>query len=396
MLKIILLLNPVYVTLFWALVLNFQNPLRHAPKVFLGRFMVVAFLLYLSHFFYFQKLFLIYQYLEPLYLLTSLLVYPLYHIYVRLLTVDERFSISAHGPYLLLPFLVFLVSTLAHVSMDSAENQYYFQQVLGAHQKPMADQVLAFWVYQSARLIFVIQVFAYLYLNFRLIFRHNQKLQNFYSNLEYRRLNGVQFFNISLSLTSLFGIIAALLGRETFLETEYALLAPSLVFSSMLFFIGYLGLQQQSVITQKETALAEQPPEDDLPSLETSREDLLLEKLKKDMEKLFEKEKLYINPDLKIWDVSSRLGSNRTYVSRVINQAYGRNFCAHINHYRVLHAKKLLKVQSDLTNEQISDLSGFGSVNSFYRAFLAEEKISLSQYRQQMQSAKKASPSAKD
>ncbi len=54
MIKTILLLNPVYVTLFWALVLTLENRKQQVPKLFLGRFMFVAFVLYLSHFFIFQ------------------------------------------------------------------------------------------------------------------------------------------------------------------------------------------------------------------------------------------------------------------------------------------------------------------------------------------------------
>lgn len=99
------------------------------------------------------------------------------------------------------------------------------------------------------------------------------------------------------------------------------------------------------------------------------------------MENLFNDDMIFRNPDLKIWDVCNMLGTNRTYVSKVINREYGRNFCNHVNHYRVQYAKRLIVKNSQLTNEEIAENSGFGSVNSLYRAFLSAEKRSLGDFR---------------
>jgi len=96
---------------------------------------------------------------------------------------------------------------------------------------------------------------------------------------------------------------------------------------------------------------------------------------------LFEKKKFYLNKDLKIWDVSGHLATNRTYISRIINQEFGLNFCAFVNRYRVEHTKILMASKKNLTIEEIADQSGFGSVNSLYRAFLVIEKMPLPEYR---------------
>jgi len=50
MLQTILLHNPVYVTLFWAITLTFYSPGKQYAKNFLSKFMAVAFVVYLSHF----------------------------------------------------------------------------------------------------------------------------------------------------------------------------------------------------------------------------------------------------------------------------------------------------------------------------------------------------------
>ena len=109
MFKIILLLNPIYVTLFWSLVLNTNRVKGNIPKLFLGKFMIVAFFLYLSHFFYYLPLPEVYHYADPFYHLFNLLVYPMYYIYIRLLTVDDRFEVKKHSIFLILPLLIFVL-----------------------------------------------------------------------------------------------------------------------------------------------------------------------------------------------------------------------------------------------------------------------------------------------
>jgi hypothetical protein len=86
MLKTILLLTPVYVTLFWTVVLHTDKANNSIPRSFLAKFMLAAFIVYLSHFLFYSGLQDIYIVIDPVYQLASLLVYPLYHIYFRLLT----------------------------------------------------------------------------------------------------------------------------------------------------------------------------------------------------------------------------------------------------------------------------------------------------------------------
>jgi AraC-like DNA-binding protein len=378
MLKDLLLLNPVYVTFFWAVVLNFYATDKHAPKVFLGKFMLVAFVLYLSHLLYFSGQVTLYRYFDSIYTWVSLLVFPLYHIYVRLLTVEKKFSFRDHGKFLILPTTVFLLHLVGVVILSKQQYMEYLLSVIPGKQKPEGLQIYLLGVYQLYRILFILQVFFYLYKNFRLIRYNNQNLQDYYSNTEDRKLNWVQFFNFLLAGTSLISIFAAFLGRETFASGEISLALPSLVFSLMLFFIGLAGNTQKALYISASSTTEDQ---------EIIREDKNFVRLKKKLMNLFEKEKIFKNPDLKIWDVCNMLGTNRTYVSRLINEEYKRNFCNHVNQYRVDYAMELAGNNPELSNEQIADLAGFGSQNSMHRAFHTSLGISLKEYRKQITSA---------
>ena len=371
MIKTILLLNPVYVTLFWVVVLSFYRSRKHAPKIFLGKFMFVAFVLYISHYFYFTGQYKVYSYLDSIYTLASLAVYPLYHIYVRLLTVDRVLSPSLHLKYLALPAMVFLLHLTGYLLMDDSETMHYLKMVLPGRDSGQGVTGYMGMVYTLFRVVFIFQVIVYLYLNYRLISTHNDHLLEFYSNIEERKLDWVQFFNFSFAVTSLASIFAAILGRDIFNASDLHLAVPSVIFSVMLFIIGLLGNTQREVYTE---------PSQHVAGTNRSGSGLSRQLVRK-MEDLFEKEMIFKNPDLKIWNLCSILGTNRTYVSRLINSEYDRNFCNHVNHYRVEYSKKLLSQNQHLSNEEIAEMSGFGSVNSLYRSFKSFEKKSLGEYR---------------
>lgn len=379
--ELVFLLNPVYVTLFWAVVLNFYNTRKHPPKAFLGKFMVVSFVVYLSHLFYFSGNMQVYYYLDSMYLLASLLVYPLYHIYVRLLTVDQSFAWRQHTRFLVLPFIVFMLYFAGHILMSQSQHKVFIEEVSARNLQAKGLQQYMVIMYVLARVVFIGQVFYYLYANFRIILKNHKRLQDFYSNTEDKRLQWVQFFNFSLALTSIASIAVAVVGRDAFATGHYSLAAPSVVFSFMLFFIGLLGNTQnrvhdeidQSNVTEKQ--LQEKEPSE----INDSR-------LKQEMEVLFAEQMIFKDPQLKIWDVCKMIGTNRTYISRFINTEYQRNFCNHVNHYRTRYVKKLLQEDASLKNDQLAEMAGFGSVNSLYRAFQTEEGKSLSKYRKQISS----------
>lgn len=98
---------------------------------------------------------------------------------------------------------------------------------------------------------------------------------------------------------------------------------------------------------------------------------------------LFEEEKIYLNPKLKLSDVARMVGTNRTYLSRFFNEENGQTFYDFVNNYRVEHATQLLRTSS-YTVLEVAEKSGFNSVSTFRRAFVAAHKCSPNEYRAQM------------
>lgn len=97
---------------------------------------------------------------------------------------------------------------------------------------------------------------------------------------------------------------------------------------------------------------------------------------------LFENERIFLNPQLKLSDVAAMANSNRTYVSRFFNTGHGKTFFEFVNDYRVRYAKQLLQSTSERI-EVIAEQSGFSSRQSFHRVFSKFAGCTPEQYRKE-------------
>lgn len=371
MLKHIFLITPVYITLIWAIILLISDKSKSQPKVFLGFFMLVASTIYISHFFYFTNNIQAYLYIDSIYTLTYLMVYPMYNVYVRLLTIDQRLTFRKHFLHFVGPLLLFALTLLGYSIMGKEKGMEYIQRVLVDGEKASGIHKYMLILFIAGRVTFFVQTLTYLVLSFNLIRKNDQKLRKFYSNINNYNLNWVNIIGVCLAITSISSAILASVGRNVFLQNEMLLLFPSIIFSSMLFVVGFLGNNQKmlSPENEKEFDIHDQGVEN--------------YKLKSKIDVLFDIEKIYKQPNLTIWNVSYMLGTNRKHVLHCIEKEYGRDFFNHVNHYRVQHSKRLINSNRNLSNEQIAELSGFDNINSLYKTFQEFENIQFENYRKQ-------------
>ena len=110
------------------------------------------------------------------------------------------------------------------------------------------------------------------------------------------------------------------------------------------------------------------------------------------LEEMMRVGKIYRNSDISLDRLAEMLGTNRTYVSRVINRYAGTTFYNYIHSARIDDASRIL---SDASSEiQLQDLAmemGYNSQSSFYRAFVKETGVPPSKYREESLRIKAAS-----
>ena len=112
-------------------------------------------------------------------------------------------------------------------------------------------------------------------------------------------------------------------------------------------------------------SVQDQGPVPMIPVIRDSTNDELMNRIRQ----LMEHQQLYLNSDLKLEDVASALGLNRSYVSDCINSHTGDSFSQFVNGYRIEYVKRVLRSQPDTKVTSLYLSAGFSSEQSFYRNF---------------------------
>nr|PJZ94097.1 hypothetical protein CH379_04385 [Leptospira ellisii] len=95
---------------------------------------------------------------------------------------------------------------------------------------------------------------------------------------------------------------------------------------------------------------------------------------------LFDREKIYLDEDLSLKSLSSRLSLRPDHLSQVINDSYGINFNRFLNNYRIREAIRLLEKEPELKIIHVAMRSGFNSKSSFNESFRKETGLTPTQY----------------
>lgn len=102
-----------------------------------------------------------------------------------------------------------------------------------------------------------------------------------------------------------------------------------------------------------------------------------------DFKQWMDKEKPYLYHDFKLSDVSRIMPLNRSYLSRVFNEGFGRNFSEVVRIYRISYSKELLENDPTISMHKVAILSGFNSDSTYIRAFKQVTGLTPTQYKLQ-------------
>ena len=98
-----------------------------------------------------------------------------------------------------------------------------------------------------------------------------------------------------------------------------------------------------------------------------NRQELTISNCWKNLERLMNEEKVFLEPDLNLIDLAQRLGTNRTYLSLAVRQFSGKSFSDYVNYARIMYAQDLLLRGESTKNVEYS--CGYISSSTFYRQF---------------------------
>lgn len=101
------------------------------------------------------------------------------------------------------------------------------------------------------------------------------------------------------------------------------------------------------------------------------------------MSSLMETERIYLDKGLTRDSLAERLGTNRTYITKIVKGNTGLTLPQWINRYRVKHARLILSdpAKGGMSVKDIADASGFSNVSTFNVVFKESVGMSPTAYR---------------
>ncbi len=288
----------------------------------------------------------------------NLLLAPLLWLYVRAITA------SATTPVTLADWKHFLPlafgSMLCMILMSTTVE--FRDQIIGDSdlvQTGPAMTIIFAWI--LLMLVWVFQVFFYLYKIYRRLITYRDRLRNVFASTENLELRWIyivvllQVFSMFLTVPEMFYPVS-----ENFEIASYV--ADFLAF----WLLALWGLRQQPGLVNLGHAIVGESDDEKYRRSALSQEQM--QRIASKIEAAMNEMHLYRNPNLTLRDLASEVSSPPNYVSQTLNSELGKTYFDYINEWRIEAAKEsLLKDEGNVT--EIALEVGFNSRSSFYKAF---------------------------
>jgi AraC-like DNA-binding protein len=172
--------------------------------------------------------------------------------------------------------------------------------------------------------------------------------------------NFLYVFTFVFILSAIFDFTDSFIFKLSYIQYFYF----ELVLAFVTYYLAVAGYLRSKTIELEFT-----PKTEENESKKSLLQEKELGKLKSKLQNLMEVEKIYLEPNLTLTDLSRQLGVNSTVLSYTINNGFGKNFNDFVNEFRITEVKEKLKNADDSTLLGIALDSGFNSKATFNRAF---------------------------
>ena len=207
--------------------------------------------------------------------------------------------------------------------------------------------------------------------------RYNRKLKERYSYVEHVNLNWLRVILLSFFVILILWILDCVF-MSFIIESAYMVVSLAL----WMFFAYFLYRHEQAMSELADSPLAALTDGggDDVSRQPAGCTAPVANDLHVRIQRLFSEERIYLNPRLKLSDISRMVGSNRTYVSDFFNRVNGKTFYEYVNRHRVAYACELLTGTSKCV-DVVAEEAGFSSRSTFFRVFSAVVGVTPSEFR---------------
>lgn len=383
------LLLPCTVCLFWAVLLFCKRKSNARSQNILGLYVLLTgisfyilanYLAGISDYATFYKL-------DIVDTTVTLLIFPLMYLYFKSLTNVGPFNWKDYLWFI--PALFIGSSTIILYQIMGSDNATGYIQSFITHHALTSDYSSKLY---NLHYLISVQLFNWTlileglfgmaYAIFSLV-RYHHRLRNFYSELNDKSIN-LNYAVLSWFMLSLFFILGFMLigGRPFFKQFPTLNIFLFTGWAATYFGLCYHGSKMEYTVenlakdlenADKEAAinhyaLTEEENESE-EGIEIDNSTSRYPKLLSLFNKLIEEDRIFLQSNLRMDDVARKMHTNRTYISRLINEKFGCTFSDYINRKRVEFAQALMQTNPQMKQTELAEKSGFLSITSFSRTF---------------------------
>lgn len=390
MLKDIIILLPFLVSLFWTthFLLNRKKNSR-SQNVWTVAIGLICIIMGASAFYWYanENYSLFYQ-LDIIESVTTLSFVPVIFLYFKELTGDFKrwnyfqialffFPAFLFGSVAIFVYLYLGDDVMAAFSRDMIEN-------LGnptpgiLPDSPLINGlhfIVNEYTYSAVLLIQTIAVIIYAFYR---ILLYRRRLNDFFSNVDDMNMKHYWAISGGILVFLIFTFAMTGLGFTLYVGFESSTLFIFSAYALILYFICHHV--SCSYYTPGELVEEINLPDDiGLTEDVESKHNLHFRHLSK-FDQIINDDKLFLQKNLRIDDIASLVGTNRTYISRILKDEYNCSFWEFINRKRIEYAKEQACRYPDYTVETLAELCGFSHGTAFSRTFRQYEGVTFREW----------------
>ncbi|WP_298899481.1 helix-turn-helix domain-containing protein [uncultured Psychroserpens sp.] len=292
---------------------------------------------------------------------------PLTYFYFKSIT-DSQWKFSKWHWLHFLPFLIFviIIPYIAYKGLNDRQINYGMLSVFDHREKVLT----AFqWMYSFVFILQFVHLGSFLIRNLNIVKTYSKGLKAEYSNID-TKTKWLKYFNLVLLIILTFSAVFLYILLVTDIYRRHLDYIYVLPIGVLFYFISFKFMR---------TEWKHVEPNDKYSGSSLNADEIPKYTVK--LDQLITKEKVYLNPALRLNHLAERLSISKHHLSQIINQHYGMSFFDFINEHRINEAKTLISNHPEYTLLKVAFESGFNNKTSFVNAFKKFESMTPSKYR---------------
>ena len=374
----IITIGSIIILLFFLLILFVIEKGFVQPRLYLKLVLLMAISVLIFDELTYLKVYDIASWFYPIMIAILYLIYPLVYIYSRGLVFANNFSRANNKinykiniySVSILPLLVLIFISILYYPLDSDSKIKFIEM----HYVDSSFDIPGYTTFQYYTIItYYLQTIFYIIATLRLISIAKANINS--RPWELLLVRYISYYVVGVIIyESLILVNTIILMNNLDMLITMETLLTSLFIAAGLF----IGFKQSLILLQSRIVryTNKSNEKNDL----SQNNHVLLEDEKKEikeaLENYFYDSKIYLNPNLKLEELSKKIHIPVKKISYAVNELYGKNFIGFLNSFRISAAKKIISENyPKIKIDEVYTNVGFNSRSTFNRVFKSLEGI---------------------